>query len=184
VRAFLLLEWQLRAIEIDRVGRLAERMPLFMPTLLQNIVMSMVVSAMANNPLAIKLNTITTTIPYEENQSIIQEFKPEPLDDWLNQLVNKESNGKASIKILDTNGYYSYGCLQFQMRTFLEYGNKYDVFSNAEIEHLDKLIYDCDFQKRLAKLMIQDNPNNWRHWHTSVTKGGIGLPPTLKLASR
>ena len=38
------------------------------------------------------------------------------------------------------------------------------------------LIFDCAFQKRLAALMIRDNPENWKHWRTTVQRR-IGLPP-------
>lgn len=99
------------------------------------------------------------------------------LDQWIEQLVTKESNGKANIKIVDRNGYFSYGCLQFQMRTFREYVRKYNLLPEAEDEELKNMIYDCEFQKYLAKKMLEDNPDNWRHWHTSVVAKKLGLPP-------
>lgn len=98
---------------------------------------------------------------------------PDKLDLWLNKLINKESSGKAHIKILDVNGRYSYGCLQFQMATFLSYAGRYGIKVTPED------IYSCDLQKKIAKSMILESNSNWRHWWTSVTQKGIGYPPKL-----
>lgn len=98
------------------------------------------------------------------------------LDAWLDGLVQKESNGRTDLKILDVNGHYSYGCLQFQMPTFIAYGRKYGIISGAE-NNLSALIMNCRTQKTIAKKMILDNPANWRHWYTSVAVKSLGLPP-------
>lgn len=108
-----------------------------------------------------------------------------PLDKWVNKLVYEESRGRSDLKILDHNGYYSYGCLQFQMPTFKAYVHRYDLLPESEDSELENMIYDCNFQKKLTKLMIQEDPGNWRHWYTSVADKGLGLPPTEKeLAKR
>lgn len=101
-----------------------------------------------------------------------EEPKADKLDLWLNKLAQAESTGRENIKILDVNGRYSYGCLQFQMRTFLSYAERYDI----EVTTDD--IYDCNLQKRLAKEMILENHSNWRHWFNSA-KYKVGLPPLL-----
>ncbi|MEK7546700.1 MAG: hypothetical protein AAB536_00760 [Patescibacteria group bacterium] len=112
----------------------------------------------------------------QNNNNVVIVFKGQsPLDSWIKKLAILESEGKSNIKVLDHNGLHSFGCLQFQMGTFEEYGLKYNLISaNDEI---NKLIYDCDLQKEMAKRMIQENPNNWEKWYTSVVIKGLGLPP-------
>lgn len=108
------------------------------------------------------------------------ERKADKLDAWIDSLVTKESNGRSDIKILDHNDRYSYGCLQFQMETFESYINRYDLLPHTENSELENMIYDCDFQKLLTRKMIEENPQNWRHWYTSVAKRGLGFPPIIK----
>lgn len=98
-----------------------------------------------------------------------------PLDRWIEKLVYLESEGKERFKVLDHNGYYSYGCLQFQMGTFEAYGSRYGLL--APVDDLDTLIYDCGLQKTIAKRMIEEDPGNWRHWYTSVMTKKLGFPP-------
>ncbi len=100
---------------------------------------------------------------------------PSALDAWIDDLVQAESEGKTHIKILDVNGYYSYGCLQFQKWTFIHYGLQYNVLTEDDLPNVGKLIYDCNLQKQLAKLMITDHYRNWRQWYNSTKK--LGLPP-------
>ncbi len=108
------------------------------------------------------------------------ERKLDKLDAWIDSLVAKESEGKSHIKILDHNDRYSYGCLQFQMETFESYIKRYDLLPHAEDSELENMIYDCDFQKLLTRKMIEEDPENWRHWYTSVAKRGLGVPPVIK----
>lgn len=98
------------------------------------------------------------------------------LDAWINGLIQKESSGQTNIKILDTNNRYSYGCLQFQMPTFIAYGKRYGFISGTEA-NLESLIMSCSLQKAIAKKMILDDSDNWRHWYHSVYTRGLGLPP-------
>lgn len=97
------------------------------------------------------------------------------LDQWIEKLISLESNGKKNIKIVDFNGFHSYGCLQFQKATFEEYGKKYKLIGPAD--DLTTLIYDCGIQKAIAKKMIEDDYGNWQHWYTSVKIKKLGLPP-------
>jgi len=100
------------------------------------------------------------------------EYEPKATDvlgKWIERLVHQESSGRADIKILDVNDRYSYGCLQFQEATFVSYSKRYFGTSN-----LSKL-YDCQYQKQLARRMLEEDINNWRHWYNSTRK--IGLPP-------
>lgn len=108
------------------------------------------------------------------------ERKADKLDAWIEALVQKESEGKSHIKIMDHNARYSYGCLQFQMETFEGYVKRYDLLPETEDAELENMIYDCDIQKTLTRKMIEEDPENWRHWYTSVAKRGLGAPPVIK----
>ncbi len=121
--------------------------------------------------------TLATAIT--PNNQVIEITQPAPdvLDIWLDKLAAKESEGRSHIKILDHNNRYSYGCLQFQMETFRSYTRKYDLLLNTEDSELENMIYDCDFQKTLARKMIEDDRSNWRNWYTSVSVKKLGLPP-------
>lgn len=103
---------------------------------------------------------------------------------WVEKLEEYESNiieDKDNYKRIDTNGYYSYACMQFQMHTFLHFYNlknntNLELYKNISLEEARNLISDCELQKDLATWMIKDNPNRWTHWRTSVERG-LGLPP-------
>lgn len=93
------------------------------------------------------------------------------LEQWLDRLQADESGKNPLLVILDTNNKYSYGCLQFQAGTWAPYSKKYNV---------DKEIMDCQAQRYVAKQMIKDDWNAWRHWYTSVTKKTAGKPPVMQ----
>jgi hypothetical protein len=67
------------------------------------------------------------------------------------------------------------------METFESYVKRYELLPNMEDSELENMIYDCDFQKLLTRKMIEEDPENWRHWYTSVAKRGLGLPPVIKI---
>ena len=98
-------------------------------------------------------------------------------ENWINELVQKESEGRADIKILDSNGRYSYSCLQFQEQTFRFYVERYNLLPGVEYAEVMNWIYDCEFQKLIALKMLEEDHNNYLHWRTSVLKRGLGLPP-------
>lgn len=104
--------------------------------------------------------------PTMTEQAALAVIKDAELDLWINKLVQAESNGREDVVILDVNGKYSHGCLQFQQGTFNSYAQRYGLEGN---------IMDCDLQKTLARKMIEENINNWKHWFNSTKK--IGLPP-------
>lgn len=102
-------------------------------------------------------------------------YKPsptDPLDIWIEKLVLKESGGNERIEIIDVNGKYSRGCLQFQDETFINYSKLYFGQSNYG------RILDCGYQKELARKMLEDNYGHWKHWYHSVITRGLGLPPS------
>jgi len=85
-----------------------------------------------------------------------------------------DKENEFNCKIIDSNNRYSYSCLQFQADTFVAMSDKYDIHGS---------IYDCDVQKKIARAMLMDNPNNWKHWYNSTTKK-IGLPPVIKITPK
>lgn len=97
------------------------------------------------------------------------------LDLWLEKLADLESHGQDHIKILDVNGKYSYGCLQFQEWTFKTFGAKYGLLKSGS--NWQEEIYDCSLQKEIAKRMIRDDYSLWQSWYTSVMERDLGLPP-------
>jgi len=101
--------------------------------------------------------------------------KPLTLAKWLEALARVESGNRAWIVHQDRDGRYYYGCLQFRETTFRFYVEKFDLAPVADEDDVMELIYDCSFQKSLAARMIRDNPENWKHWRTTVHR--IGLPP-------
>ncbi len=113
---------------------------------------------------------------YNKNSESVSSYDSS-IDRWLEKLIILESNGKENIKILDNNGKNSFGCLQFQKQTFKEFGLKYGLVSSAD--EINDLIYDCELQKELAKRMLEENYDNWRHWYTSVKVKNLGLPPAV-----
>lgn len=85
------------------------------------------------------------------------------IDTWLDRLEGCESEHR-DVTVMDTNGKYSYGWLQFQQSTFDTYGKIYFLpHSN---------IHSRDQQYAIAEKMIADGL--WRHWYNCTIK--IGLP--------
>ena len=128
-----------------------------------------------NTTLQMPNATASLAATYPQNKAIVVFESNSPINHWLEKLIALESEGKNNAKVLDRNGLHSFGCLQFQMPTFQEYGLKYKLFS--EDDDLSNLIYDCDLQKKMAKQMIKENPENWKKWYTSVVVRGLGFPP-------
>lgn len=81
----------------------------------------------------------------------------------IKDLIQCESGGK-NIKIVDTNGYYSYGILQYQLATFRKYGEKYGLIEKGLTnKELRILIMDKNLQIRLTEKILEE-PNGWTHW--------------------
>lgn len=100
--------------------------------------------------------------------------KPDALALYLESLAHDfECEGCPDrYRRIDSNGRYSYSCLQFQEATFVEQARKYRI----EIRSPDA-IYSCETQKLVARAMFEDNPRAAaRHWYTSIYVRGLGLP--------
>lgn len=167
---------------------------------LKNVVVSMAVGAVVSGLLTANLNAITSTATYNNDRisstasstvsttttstastttsTVTSTPVATNLDLWIEKLAMAESNNRANIKVLDVNGRYSYGCLQFQMATFKAYTARYNLVDASKVTNWEALIYDCGLQKKTAKHMIKERTANWRHWGYTVLNKGIGFPPS------
>lgn len=95
-------------------------------------------------------------------------------DTLLARLAECESGGNPNIPpTLDTNGKHSYGLLQFQLPTFLDYGKHYGILpSNMTEKEALEVIYDSHLQVDIAEKILEEK-GGWRHWHNCATKLGI-----------
>jgi hypothetical protein len=100
------------------------------------------------------------------------------LDLWIEKLAQHENCPATGI--IDTNHQVSWGILCFQYPTFKRYIRKYNLLPEVEDEELYNWIADSKLQKKLTKIMISDNYNNWRHWYNSVITRKLGKPPVAK----
>ena len=110
----------------------------------------------------------------------IEEVRKDMLDLWLDRLADFEcQNCPDNFRHLDKNNLYSYGCLQFQKNTFYAEVRRYKLLPFTEDAELMNWIYDCQFQKSLARYMIQAGgfASARSHWYTSVVLRGLGYPP-------
>ena len=109
------------------------------------------------------------------------EIRNEAVDQYLSRLAwsfecvgacQKAQVAHQDFKIIDSNGAYSYGCLQFQQATYLSFAKRYkiDPWANGGI-------YNCDNQWKVARAMFLDDKEMAAgHWATSIYKRGLGLP--------
>ena len=121
----------------------------------------------------------TVSLKYEPSNVLpsIQKTEASALDRYIERLVGYECAGcPENYRRIDSNGEYSYSCLQFQWQTFKANVRKYHLADQAETGELMNLIYDCDFQKTVAKKMFENEPKAYFHWINSVNRG-LGLPP-------
>jgi hypothetical protein len=100
------------------------------------------------------------------------------LDAWLSRLASAESDNRPRL-VHRRDGQLYYGCLQFQIHTFRVYARKFHLLPKDNISEAISRIYDCAFQKRLAALMIRDDPGNWKYWKGTV-ENKVGLPPVSR----
>lgn len=99
---------------------------------------------------------------------------PDKLDVWLDKLAQCESQNREWVVNPDDGGSPSIGLLQFKLDTFRTQARKYDLFTWTEDAEFENLIQSGDAQRQVAKVMLQANPENWRHWYNCGVK--IGEP--------
>jgi Transglycosylase-like domain len=96
-------------------------------------------------------NSALLTVP------IAQAAQITPQQAFTHALEQCENNQWPELRrIVDTNGYYSYGPLMFQMGTWLSYGAPFGTTHDN--------IYDQDLQEEVATSMLDHG--GWRHWQT------------------
>ena len=117
--------------------------------------------------------THSTPTKQTTSQAVPKVSKYKTLDAWIVALENQESGLSTRLKILDDNSKYSYGCLQFQRATLTVFAVRHELRTQI----IDEDVFNYHLQKQTAKLMLANNPKNWRHWYNSVLK--IGLPPPV-----
>ena len=95
------------------------------------------------------------------------------LPDDIYKLCDCESDFNPNVRVLDTNGYYSYGILQFQLYTFINYGKKHGILPKELTENEARiLIYNPHVQVAIAKEILKE-PKGYRHWLNCAIKKGI-----------
>lgn len=102
-----------------------------------------------------------------------------PVEINLEPLIQCESGGQATIKVVDSNGYFSYGILQYQLSTFKKYGEKYGFFGELSNDEARQLIFRADLQRAIATKMLQEE-GGWRHWKNCSIQNGYDKEAWLK----
>lgn len=96
------------------------------------------------------LTRLTIPIPPPDSKSI-----------WIDALAQCESHASTTVKILDTDGYYSYGLLQFHQSTWLKFGKKFGATKEN--------IYDGELQRIVARDMLDNGlRNQWFNCQKSL----------------
>jgi len=129
---------------------------------------TLVASVLVPASLLLPRTLTTTTI---SNEPVLQVSEATPLDLYIEELAQYESNGQEDISIIDRNHKASRGCLMFQDATFQEQSKKYGIKGD---------IMDCRTQKLLAREMFLHDPTAPSRWYTSVYVRGLGLPPVQR----
>jgi len=78
------------------------------------------------------------------------------LSTLLDRLAWCESRNTDSVKVVDTNGYYSYGRYQYQLHTWNYYIDKYDLLPHAEEHEYKNFIFDGDFQREVTQTILEN----------------------------
>lgn len=111
-----------------------------------------------------------------ESKETVRPGLSRPKELWLASLEYCESQGRSDLRIIDTNGYYSYGAFQFQMGTFIGFGKQYGVldkdmtYEEARGVNKDGPIYDQQIQKEIVVHMVEDGLDY--HWYNCTKKFG------------
>lgn len=85
-----------------------------------------------------------------------------PQDRWIDSLAQCESMGSTTVKVLDTDGYYSYGLFQFHQATWLKYGKPFGATKEN--------IYDGELQREVVRSMLDNGGSS--HWYNCSKRLG------------
>jgi len=83
---------------------------------------------------------------------------------YLAKLMDCESSGSTTIKVLDTNNKFSFGAYQYQTQTWLSQSKLYGL------NYTEKDIYNYPKQKYLTHLILSDGGES--HWTRPDAAGG------------
>jgi hypothetical protein len=81
----------------------------------------------------------------------------------VNDLAMCESSNREDVEIVDTNGRYSRGVMQFQMRTF-ETALKDLGYPVGDHETLRQQMLDGSYAKKIAYEWIEQDRSRVHHW--------------------
>jgi len=109
-----------------------------------------------------------------EAQITQKKATPDALDIWIEHLAKHEGCSPTGTPDM---GSLSYGDLCFKKGTFVGFVKQFNLLPQCEGDEVMNWIGDGQFQRKLAKMMIEDKYSNWQHWRTTVKK--IGLPPKV-----
>ena len=100
---------------------------------------------LATPPPVLSVHTLFPAEPYATEEQLL----------WVSELAKCESGGNDSVVVLDTNGLYSRGRFQFQLRTWLAYGKKFGATKEN--------IFDGELQEKVVIEML--NNGGAGHWY-------------------
>lgn len=109
-------------------------------------------------------------IPHDTSVLTVHAQVPDPKSEWIESLIQCESQGSTTVKILDSDGYYSYGLGQFHLQTWLAFGKEFGTTKEN--------IYDGDLQRIVIRDML--DKGMWKQWYNCGKKlnAEIGIYPT------
>lgn len=93
--------------------------------------------------------------------------KEEVLNYYLNGLIACESGYNPNAWNANDNGNLSAGILQFKISTFNYYGSKFNLLHND--------IMNPEQQIAIAKAILLNEKNGWKHWSNCAKKTGLNL---------
>lgn len=99
---------------------------------------------------------------YANNKVVVEERDPE-LTELIEKIAFCESGGREDVEIVDSNGYYSRGIMQFQMRTF-ETALRDLGYAVGDHETLRQQMLDGDYAKKVAYEWIEQDQTRLGHW--------------------
>ena len=116
----------------------------------------------------------TSAIPNGVEQQTITEQKIPTITEsqnlWLKKLRDCESGNNPNA--IGDNGL-ARGILQFHKKTFIEFADKYNLYSYAEKAEIENFYLNSDKQERLAILILTNEKKGWRHWYKCSLKIGL-----------
>ena len=122
-------------------------------------------NTITNTDIAIPSGVQKQTIPVQKAPAITKEQEL-----WLEKLRDCESGNNPNA--IGDNGL-ARGILQFHKKTFIEFADKYNLYSYAEKAEIENFYLNSDKQERLAILILTNEKKGWRHWYKCSLKIGL-----------